>query len=707
MLPGFEVRDSQLAMAEAVARTCKRGGVLAVEAPTGIGKSLAYLVPAALQSLETGLPVIVATHTRNLQDQLVEKDVPLVRAAFQRAGLPPVEVAVVKGRQNYACRRRIDAWLGTSGATDTRARVLTDWLAETETGEWSDAAQTHHPLHALRPSLCAEQGSCVPSLCWRGDLCFLRRMRDQARRAHVVVANHALLFTHLLYEGGALPDADTLILDEAHHVEAALLDASGRALGTDTVEMLICRALGGGRRDRGDLGRLERRLSGLTSDVDRLNALTRIRAVEGSLREAASAVQSCLAGVGAWLEGAGSRQMRYSLVGGDAVASADELIDARFDTALAASRAAVDRLGELVRSIDAANTRAYGAIDDGVREAAGMFGAWQALHRDLDGFTRPGDREVTWAERQGGDARLCALPLAVDTRMLECCVERFHATVMTSATLTVAGSFDHFAERLGLGSGGQAVFGDLSLETPFDYAQACRFVLATGFAPPSSERYITQLCDTLVGLIEAVPVRMLVLFTSYTMLRRAAQDVAESCCRSRRPLLVQGRDGPRRELAAAHRRRAGSVLFATQSFWEGVDFRGAELEMVVLARLPFPVPSEPLIAARSDRLLTDGRSAFNELHLPEAVLRFRQGFGRLIRSRADSGVVVCLDARLATASYRQVFLQSVPVEPVAASAPADVVRAVQAFFRERQSRSEQSQTSDRMSGPAPAGIPGV
>lgn len=721
LLPAFEHRPSQLEMARGVADVLEAGAVLVAEAPTGTGKSLAYLIPAVLHSLRRRMPVAVSTHTLNLQDQLLDKDVPVVVRALAARGFDePIQVTVVKGRTNYMCRRRWDeARRGALPLASGTLERLAPWVIDTETGDLDEAQEVVGSLGDDAERLAADPATCSWARCRRGDDCFLRRLRRRAAGSHIVILNHALLFHHLLRDSAFLPDADALVLDEAHHLERALTEACGREMSRARIHHLVVRTLGGhgaggeaedraegaplgGELDQergdsgasgrtGDLGRVRERLRVLPSDVDRLNLNQKLAAVGESLRRAAALADRMLrvlarrlpeviatqgAGVASF-SGPAPLTVRYT------AESAAELLGEESRRAREAIGAAA---GEL-RSLASAIARVAGAPqapvpeeETGVVEILGLAVEWGRLGDDLEALASPGDDDVCWAEADGGEASLRSLPLSIAQTFAERVIDRFRSTILTSATLTVAGTFDHLKSRLGLDRRDQRGVHVMALASPFEHERQCVLLADPGFPQPSAPGYGMAVARCVASLLTRVPRRMLVLFTSNAMLRQVHTHLAPIAAALGRPLFAQGLHGSRHALAGRHRRAPGSVLLGTASFWEGVDFPGEELEVLVITRLPFPVPGEPLIAARSEKLTEEGLNPFTSLFLPEAVLRFRQGFGRLIRSLDDRGAILCLDPRLVTASYGGVFVRSLPVRPRIARGADALADSVSSWF---------------------------
>ncbi len=737
VLPAFEHRDGQLEMARGVSDVLDSGGVLAVEAPTGIGKSLAYLIPAALHALRQQVPVAIATGTLNLQDQLLEKDLPIVAEVLAAIGEGPLRVTVLKGKSNYLCRRRWEeARRGLLALPPGMLERLAGWVVETETGELTEAEAALGPLGESGARLASDPASCNWGRCHRGDDCFIRRAWKRAQTSHLVILNHALLFNHLLRDSAYLPDADGLVLDEAHHLERALTDACGREVSIERVQGLVGRALGaraalaadsgagavdpgavgpGASADDddgappfddlgtgafalgaelarvGELGRLAERLRAIPSDVDRLNLGQRIGQVREGVERAAGLVLVALRAVGRRIlsDPAGSlgasEQSKFAPNGRSLASNkgafpgpgfglgspfrynaetASELFGLEVDRA----RAAIEDLGHSLRDLAVAIDRVTASLPaesagDWLLELTGVAGDWGWLGSDLAALAEPDDADVCWVDLERGAARLSSLPLEVADTFASRVLDRFRSAILTSATLTVAGSFDHLVARLGLDRRDRRRLHLMALDSPFEHARQCVLLADPGFTPPNAPGYAAAVANLLKSLVVGVPRRTLVLFTSNWLLREVWARVRPVAEAQGRPLFAQGLDGPRQVLARRFRQDAGAILLGTSSFWEGVDFPGEELEVLVITRLPFPVPSEPLIAARSEKLSAAGEVPFSSLFLPEAVLRFRQGFGRLIRSLDDRGAVICLDPRLLTSSYGEVFRRSLPVRP--------------------------------------------
>ncbi len=696
-LQGFELRPGQVRMARAVTRALNDGLRLLVEAGTGTGKSLAYLVPAAMHAVQNGRRVVISTHTIALQDQLVGKDIPVLRRALPH----DVQVAVLKGRSHYLCVRRWRRFL-SSGLTGEAERILAAriavWVRGTATGDRGEIALDDADISTWNAHLAADVVHCTPRSCPdnRAGRCFLTRARRRAAGAHLLVVNHALLLSDLATaaggERGILPDYAEAIIDEAHHLEAVATDHLGAEVATgDLANALAAMSvpLGGGR-----FGGSVARVAATYVDVGGQFARETVGEVTGPIHEAVAATRDLIAPLREALVGVleararpgadslGERELRLvpdvregpdwlvaceaweSLSGAMAEASTclRRFADA-FDPHVGTSENVDDAVAELVEATTVlSDTRAVLAriIESPVEGEV----SWVSLDRRSEVAGR-GTREV----------RLHAAPLEVDRHLQALLFEPLEAVVLTSATLQVDGSFRHARQRLGLGATAQV----LSVESPFDFETQSLLVVPRNLPDPASTASSPVLHEILAGIASVMGGRTLMLFTSHASLRGAHAALKDAL-----PQLVvlgQGVDGSRTILLERFRATPNSILLGTASFWEGIDVTGDALSCLVILKLPFTVPNDPVFAARSELLA----NPFAELAIPQAVLRLRQGFGRLIRSTADRGVAVVLDSRLVSRNYGQTFLGSLPPATRQVCDARDVVKVVDDWWRGRHS----------------------
>jgi ATP-dependent DNA helicase DinG len=598
-LPGFESRAGQAALAEAVAEALTGEEHLLAEAGTGTGKSLGYLVPALL----SGKRVVVATATKALQEQLLTKDVPAAAAALGRE----VRVAVLKGRQNYLCRKSLGGIDRLGGLFRTAEDAsdyerLSPWIESTETGDRAELS--FEPSASLWAELSVGADRCAGRRCPLVGSCYAEAARERAGGAELVIANHALYFADLALRArndgaGVLPDHDAVIFDEAHRLEEAAA------------------AWFGGRVSLARLRQLER-------DVERYCREQEHRPPAGALAELDRAGGELIA---AFDPGSGRRRLT--------VADVEEL-EERGSTLGAA-------LGRLAAELQGAGEDAD-ALARRALAAAGDVEACLALD-DPD--------QVSWAE----PGALAWAPVDVSQILREALWEQGPTAVLVSATLETR----FLRGRLGLDD-----VRELVLPSPFDFREQTLLYVPTHMPEPRADGYYARLAEEVVALCNLSRGRALVLTCSYRALDELVDRVRG---RLSYPVLVQG-EAPRERLLEHFREDVDSVLFATATFWQGVDVQGESLSLLVVDKLPFSAPGDPLVEARCERIVREGGDWFSDYALPSAVLQLRQGFGRLIRGHGDEGVVAILDPRLRTRAYGRRFLEALPPAPLVAERAA-------------------------------------
>jgi len=613
-LPGFSHRASQQAMAQAIAQAIESRETLICEAGTGTGKTFAYLVPAIL----SGCKVLISTGTRNLQDQLFHRDLPQVRDAL---GVP-VRAALLKGRANYLCRHRLTLALEDPARHDPQLRAqlrqIQDWSKTTRRG---DVAELAMPEDApVWPAVTSTSDNCLGQTCGQWQDCHLVAARREAQAADLVVVNHHLFCADLALKdegfGEILPGADCFILDEAHQLPEVATGFFGVLVSARQVLDLARDTELEYRREAGDAPELPERAAGL--------------------RRAA-------------------QDLRLSLGEGDRRGPWQDLIgDPEPVLALAAL---VRRLQSLAKGLQALQGRGKGL--DACLGRAHELAARMAL------LTAPvGADQVRWFEVQGRGLRLHQTPLEVAAVFRQQFDRQRAAWVFTSATLAVGDSFTHFAGQLGIDGATTARW-----DSPFDYARQALWFVPRGLPEPADPLYNAAVLDLACELVGYSQGRAFLLFTSHRALREVADGLAG---RISFPLLVQG-SAPRGELLRRFRDLGNAVLLGTASFWEGVDVPGEALSCVIIDRLPFASPGDPVLAARIEALRRRGGNPFAEFQLPQAVIALKQGAGRLIRGGSDRGVLVVCDPRLLRRSYGHTFLASLP--PMARTREREQVRA--------------------------------
>ncbi|PYQ20970.1 MAG: helicase, partial [Acidobacteria bacterium] len=592
VLPDYEERPAQRRFSEAVAGVLRDGGLLLAEAGTGTGKTLAYLLPA----VELGRRVVVSTGTKNLQEQLVGKDLPLLARALGR----DLSVAVMKGRGNYLCllRYRSFAQAGSFRRLDEVPlfRAVESWAPTTATGDRAEVDDLPDSVDFWR-EISAASENCIGQSCPDFDACWVTRMRQRALEADIVVVNHHLLCADLAVKDGSyghvIPPYDTVILDEAHLLEDVATQYFGVQVSSHRVEELA--------RD------VERELKAAKLDGREVHAeLDAVRLRADHLFKMLS-------------RGTGRRLAPGWLT----------------------SRLAEESKALLLR-LEGLRT-AILAVPEHGEALTGMAGRAQALGAELAFvLAAEDDAHVYFVETRGRGVFLKATPIDVSERLRELLFDQVRAAVLTSATLAVDGGFTYVKDRLGL-----EATDELLLPSPFRYEEQAVLYVPRRMPEPLSPDFVDRAAEEVVRLVATSRGRAFVLFTSHANMNAVAERVAG---RIDYPMLIQG-EAPKAALLEMFRSTPGAVLFATASFWQGVDVVGEQLSCVIIDKLPFASPGDPVVAARIDRLRNRGNNPFGEYQVPVAILMLKQGLGRLIRSAKDRGILAVLDSRLMQKPY--------------------------------------------------------
>jgi predicted DnaQ family exonuclease/DinG family helicase len=663
-LEGFEERSEQIQMLRAVAQAFNDSEHLLVEAGTGTGKSLAYLLPAARFALANHCRVVVSTSTINLQDQLSQKDLPWLA---QATGLP-LTFTVLKGRANYLCLRRWLALLRSDDLAPAERSLLIKtllWLPLTTTGDRAELRLSGREQDAWS-RVCALADACSPQHCAynRAGRCFLARARRAAEASHLVVVNHSLLVADLATDSRVLPSYRHLIVDEAHHLEDEASAQLGWQLGlpelTANLERLWADAAGavaGPRRAGGLVPQIDLLLRVTSSEPEIPSCQALVHQLNAVIAELAEGFPRLFAMLGRFLVDHGQRS--ESGVTTLRLTAATRAQPAWSDVEIAADdlsqplRRLVNALQELSRVTEAVADPSE-ELGDLSGQLAIQLAFWELVSARLSGVLSHLDRAtVAWLSvGRGGDVYLNAVPLHVGDHLSAGLFAEKDCVILTSATLTAEQSFDYVRERLGLEDARE-----LSVGSPFDYSRAALVYLPTDSPEPNSPGYQRCVEQATGETIAALGGRTLVLFTSYSQLRAAYEALKERLEERQVVLLGQRMDGASRaRLLETFKSGDRVALMGTASFWEGVDVVGEALSCLIIPRLPFTVPSDPVFQARCEAF----EDPFNQYAVPQAVLRFRQGFGRLIRSRSDRGVVLVLDRRIKSRWYGRAFLNSLP-----------------------------------------------
>ena len=654
----YEHRPEQVEMLKAVANALSYGQHLMVEAGTGVGKSFAYLVPAALFALQNNTRVVVSTNTINLQDQLIKKDIPDLCAAL---GLN-LRAAVLKGRSNYLCPRRLELLRkrGPGSADEMRvlAKVLV-WQLENTSGDRTEINLTGPSERDVWVHISAEDDACTSETCLErtGGACPFFRAKQASQNAHILVVNHALLLTDVAVGNRVLPDYEHVIIDEGHHLESATTDSLSFRLTQFDIDRLI-RETGGSSsgilgtllattRDQirpSDYALLNQKVERATDLVWRLQEQVRI--FFDGMSEFVS------------LQREGQPVSTY--------AYQERILPATrtqpgWDAVELAWSAAAETLTLLVALLGEIQKGATELYSDGLETLEDIIGNLGNLYRRLTEaesmlgsmIFEPATDYVYWVEVNPNNNRLAlnAAPIRVGPLVEKYLWHEKRSVILTSATLTTHGEFNYIRNTLTADEADE-----LALGSPFDYETAALLYVANDIAEPNAHEYQGQVERAIVSLCTASGGRTLVLFTSYAQLKRTSKNIAGPLAKQEILVYEQGEGASPNALLESFKSSDRAVLLGTRSFWEGVDIPGEALSVLVIVKLPFAVPSDPLVAARAETF----EDPFNEYHLPEAILRFRQGFGRLIRTQSDRGVVAILDRRVLTKAYGKLFIESLP-----------------------------------------------
>jgi ATP-dependent DNA helicase DinG len=629
--PAYEFRRGQLQMAQAVEQALEEKRHLIVEAGTGTGKTLAYLLPV----IRSGKRVIISTGTKNLQEQLFYKDVPFLEQALSTNGVSKLSVCYMKGRSNYLCRKKLYDLTEQpvlSGLDEIEQyRAMAAWEKTTQTGDRAELAELPE-ASLLWHKLDARADACAGQKCSQFDRCFITEMRRRAMESDIIIVNHHLFFADLAIklqaedapDAGILPDAAAVIFDEAHELE----DVAGNYFGISVSNL---------------------RIEELARDI------------EGSLQHNRMLSASLSGAVGSLRE---RSQFFFSLLppgdGRFAFETRPEFLEENGDEFLALNQALTRLAGELE------------GLPQKPEEIFNFVRRAQEIQAQLAFAMESDDRNtVFWIERRGKtfshrqrgaekgrespagrqNVFLQATPIDVAPILRECLWSKLECAVLTSATLAVGGGFEYIRQRLGLEHARESV-----LPSHFDYQKQALLYVPPDLPDPRTPQFAAKASERIRRLLEITRGRAFVLFTSYAQMNEIHQRLLGEI---EFPLLRQG-DAPKSALLEEFRLTPNAVLFATSSFWQGVDVQGEQLSCVIIDRLPFAVPSDPVVAARIKAIDADGGNAFFQYQVPSAVITLKQGFGRLIRSLHDRGLLVLLDNRILKKQYGRAFVESLP-----------------------------------------------
>jgi ATP-dependent DNA helicase DinG len=696
-LKGYEQREEQVRMAFAVAEAFNNDRVVLVEAGTGTGKSLAYLIPAILWAVRNNERIVVSTNTINLQEQLIRKDLPFLA----RNSSIDFKAALVKGRSNYACLRKLEhAEAEPSLFPDESSAELTtiiEWSHASQDGCRSDLAFTPHS-HTWE-EVCCEADQCNRSRCKHFNRCFFYKARRESSAARVLVVNHALLLSDIVlrretgYDATAiLPPFTRLIFDEGHHLEDVATSHLSLTIARSGIIRQLQRLV---PQKAGRAGLLTIISSRITRDLP--------ESQEGLYAELSGLLESHLLPKAHDLTGLTEQTMDWLAISVEHEGKGEAGREQKLRIVPEVERtpfwgecrqrlhALADALNDYTSSLRTLMRRSKDLpeklqekLADQLLDTGGIEGRLQSMADALLFFTTTAEGYCRWIETRRGSrgvlARLTAAPLDISAQLKESVLDKLKTIIVTSATLTVGGQFGYLKKRTGFGLLPKDRVSELELASPFDYARQVFVAVPEDMPEPTGHGFREALEQHILQAVTISRGGAFILFTSYDLLNRVFQSLSPKLARLGLASLKQGETG-RHALLTQFRKEGNAVLFGTDSFWEGVDVKGEALRLVIIARLPFQVPTEPVQQARAEKIKADGGDPFRDFSVPQAVIKFRQGFGRLIRSRDDRGAVLILDRRVLNKSYGRIFLRSLPDTEIVRGDSEEVFRRMGEFFK--------------------------
>ncbi len=702
-LVNYEERPEQLHMARSVSAAFNNDGLTTIEAGTGTGKSLAYLVPAILWSIRNEETIAISTNTINLQEQLLHHDLPMLRKVIPH----DFQAVLVKGRNNYLCQRRLDSahrepeLFNNNNGNELEA--LRAW-ADTTKGGSKDELNIP-PTANIWGEVCCEMDQCPRTRCPYYSRCFFHKARRKAAHADLLIVNHSLLLSDLAvrmqsenYSAAAvLPPYSRIVIDEAHHLEEAATRNFSIRISNFSFARILNRLSHPRKLERGHLPRL---LSTIASELPD-NASALYDTIYKNIDELIAACRCLRDGC--------HEQFSAQVVALGAATPANSQQYTSFCWHLAGEEQQTPRWGQLQHnlaplvpeSVDLAKRleslvkqceqllpdKIADLIVPQLTDLLGLSDRLTALGADLHAFLSLDDKSCNWIDTSPNSGRhkkevilwLNCAPINVAATLNQAIYQRFRTVIMTSATLTTNNSFKFFNQRSGLDMCTKERRSELQLESPFDFANQALIAIPTDIVPPNHDNYANMLLEQIDLAATASQGRTFVLFTAYTLLRKLYTQLDAPFNAKGFSCIRQGQ-AARHQILEQFKCGDGNILFGTDSFWEGVDVPGQALEQVIITRLPFRVPTEPIQIARCAAIDQNGGNSFTSYTVPQAIIRFKQGFGRLIRHRNDRGVVLILDQRVVGKGYGRLFLNSLPPARRIAAPAAQVHQELRQFF---------------------------
>lgn len=677
-LSDYEYRPEQVEMLRHVAASLNEAQHTLIEAPTGVGKSLAYLIPSVHFAVRNNERVVISTNTINLQEQLLNKDLPLLQQALDVS----FRAAVLKGRSNYLCPRRLAALRRRGPTTPEEMHILAKilvWLVDDKTGDRGNISLRGAVEGALWRRLSAEDEGCTSERCMvqMAGTCPFYRAKRQAETAHILIVNHSLLLSDVATEGRVLPHYRFLIIDEAHHLEDAVTNSMSFRTDPEMMERQLADL---GSAHTGLLGEMLERTNGVIPQGYHDTLRDFVSVVVSAASAMSQHVDRFFQVLRQFLEDhvripRNEYTQQVRILSALRRQPAWSEVEIRWDNLAQFTGAISDAMTKLAQGLSELSEYDIPEYDDLLASINSMARQLSALHARLNELVvEPDPNTIYWTEFQPDGSRISvhAAPLDVGPLVQEHIWHTKDTVVMTSATLRTDGTFDYIRERLDAEDVEQVV-----IDSPFDYKSNTLLYLVNDIAEPSEfDSYQREVERGLLELIRATDGRVMVLFTSYAQLRRTVNAIGDALDRDGITIYDQSGGSSRSQLLEGFVESQRAVLMGTRSFWEGVDVPGDDLSVLVIVRLPFSVPSDPLYAARSE--LFD--NPFQQYAIPETILRFRQGFGRLIRRKSDRGVVAIFDRRVLSKGYGRMFLNSLPECTVQQGSMADLPRSAVAWL---------------------------
>ncbi|MFO7973745.1 MAG: helicase C-terminal domain-containing protein [Candidatus Hydrogenedentota bacterium] len=710
ILPDYEVRPQQARMMSVVANAFNEQGIAVIEAPTGIGKTIAYLLPAAQWAIQNRERIVISTRTINLQEQIMQKDIPDLAACLEK----PVKAVLVKGRSNYLCLRRLkralaEATLFEDEEDQDQLKALAEWARKTEDGTRSDLPFA--PRRELWEQVCSEADTCHFTTCPNQKRCFIGKARREIAKADLIIVNHHMLFADLAIKKevgnfsslAVLPAYRRVIFDEAHNIEDSATEYFGAQATRAGALRLISQFIRTERgRERGLLPFLKMKLIKHTGHLSRARLERPLDLIDNHLLPClAAAHEGLIVAFDALRElvaercGQIGRDIKWRLT--DRILGDSALRDIHTTyvaPAIEELRGCAQHSAQLHKLLLDVNLKEDNGDSPIAGEIQQLGGYRDRLTRLANVLEEGTSRElppntVRWIEIDGKNKRIVRIarcPLHVGPELSEWVYGNLKSVVMTSATLTVDHTFDYLFSRIGLDSvKGKSITAE-ALDSPFDYESQAMLGIPTDIATPDTKAFLPEVAEYVRSILKVTRGHAFVLFTSFYALDYVFRTLKDDLIRQGSTPLKQGSIA-RTRLIERFRSDTSSVLFGTDSFWEGVDVAGKALQCVILPKLPFRVPTEPVLEARAEAIEAAGGSSFMQYTVPQAVVKFRQGFGRLIRRKTDRGAVIILDRRILTKHYGKVFLRSLPNLRLVKGPQKELVTSLEAFFGESRVKS--------------------